>query len=309
MLRTFTAARCAGLLAAGFVLAMAMASDASAASRPKKFVVKPTFDPTAEQVDLFEAAEKGAIDVKVIPKDSTGGNVLIENKTDQPLSVKLPDAFVGVQVLKQGLIGGGGIGLGPGGIGGGYGATGGAQPLGGLLGGLGGGIGGLGGGLGGLGGLGGIGGGLFSIPPEQVARIPFRSVCLAHGKPDPTSRMTYRMVPVESFSDDATLPQLIRLLADPKVDQHALQAATWHITDGMSWQQLATKQVEQLGGGLPRPYFSLAHLQYAQQALAVAHQHAEEAQQAKPAQPVRPQPAAPNETPSVRRPLASGGSR
>ncbi len=46
--------------------------------------------------------EKGDISVKVIPKDSTQCRVLIENKTDQPLSVKLPDAFAAVPVLAAG---------------------------------------------------------------------------------------------------------------------------------------------------------------------------------------------------------------
>ena len=45
------------------------------------------FDPFAEQVDLFEAVDAGQVTVRLIPKNAMGGNVLIENKTDKPLTV------------------------------------------------------------------------------------------------------------------------------------------------------------------------------------------------------------------------------
>ncbi|MEX0718820.1 MAG: hypothetical protein WD066_19665 [Planctomycetaceae bacterium] len=305
MLKTTLVAPCAGLLAAALLLAGT--TDASAA-RPRKVITKPQFDPDAQQVDLFEADQSGQIEVKVIPKDATGGNVLIENKTDQPLSVQIPETFVGVHVYKQfgpgigpgGGFGAGGVGLT--GTGTALGAQGMAQPLGGMMGGMG--MGGMGMGMmpGMMGGM-----GMYSIPPESVARIPYRSVCLAHGKPDPTPRMTYRMVPVESFSEDPALPQLLALLGDPKVDQHAVQAATWHLTDGMTWQQLANKRIERLGGVPSQPYFSLAHLRYAQQTLAVAQQRAAEAEKAKDqaGRPTRSQPADREETPAVRQPLSA----
>ena len=80
-------------------------------------ITKPKFDPAAKQVELFKGIKDGAITARLILKNSREGNVLIENKTDKPLTVKLPDAVVGVQVLKQG---GMGMGMGmPGGGGGG----------------------------------------------------------------------------------------------------------------------------------------------------------------------------------------------
>ena len=57
--------------------------------------------PTDQTVEMFAAIEKGDIAVKLIPKDSTQCRVLIENKTDKPLNVKLPEAFAGVPVLAQ----------------------------------------------------------------------------------------------------------------------------------------------------------------------------------------------------------------
>ena len=92
----------------------------------------------------------------MILKNSKQGNVLIENKTDQPLTVKLPDAVVGVHVLKQG-----GLGMGMSAPGGGAGGgmqtgqgSGGQSSGGGMQGGGGGGMQGGGGGM-----------GMFSIPP------------------------------------------------------------------------------------------------------------------------------------------------
>src|SRR5258708_6025169 len=54
-----------------------------------------------QKVELFSAMEKGEIDVKLILKDSRGGNVLITNKTKKPLTIQLPVAFAGVPVLAQ----------------------------------------------------------------------------------------------------------------------------------------------------------------------------------------------------------------
>ena len=54
-----------------------------------------------ESVEMFSAIEKGQINVKLIPKDSTHCRVMIENKTDKPLNVKLPETFAGVPVLAQ----------------------------------------------------------------------------------------------------------------------------------------------------------------------------------------------------------------
>ena len=55
----------------------------------------------ANAVDLFQAIDKGQVDVKVIPKDSSQLRVMIENKTDKPLTVKLPNAFAAVPILAQ----------------------------------------------------------------------------------------------------------------------------------------------------------------------------------------------------------------
>jgi len=234
----------------------------------------------AEVVEMFQAIKDGKIEVKLIPKDSKQSNVLIENKTDKPLRVQLPEAFAGVPVLAQaGLAGpGGGLGglggLGAGGLG--AGGFGGGQGFGGGFGGLGG----FGGGVGGLGGFGGggLGGGFFNVPPEKVGKLQVTTVCLEHGKPEPTPKMKYEIRPIEAFTDKAEVRELCRMLGAGLIDQRAAQAAAWHLNCNMSWQQLATKQLR-FANGLRRPYFTPAELRRAVQAAAMASQLAEQRRQ------------------------------
>jgi hypothetical protein len=149
-------------------------------------------------VEFFEAKKKGDIKVDFIPKDATVATLIIKNKTDKPLSIKLPVSFAGVPVLAQGMMGGGG----------------------GMMGG---------------------GGGFFNVAPDKVGKIKLPCVCLEHGKPDPTPRMKYDIVPLESFTKDPKVAEICKMLGYREVPQNAAQAAAWHLTDGMSWQQLARK--------------------------------------------------------------------
>ena len=130
-----------------------------------------------------------------------------------------------------------------------------------------------GGGMGGGGmGGGGMGGGMgmFSIPPKKVVRLPYRGVCLEHGKREPTSRMRYKLVPVEEYSKDAGLHELLRLVARGRVATPVAQAAAWNINNRMPWQALAAKRRTRLGGGYQPPFFHLQHLISARQVVAFA---------------------------------------
>jgi hypothetical protein len=263
------------LLAASVCLATS--ASVSAAKKTSRPITRPKFDPTAERIGLFDGMKDGRLSVKVIMKNSLSGNVLIENTTDKPLTVELPDAVVGVHTLAQfggGGLGGGGGGGGLGGGGGGLGGGGGGgQSSGGGLGGGGGGGGlgggGLGGGGGGLGGGGGGGGGgFFSVPPEKVVRIPMSSVCLEHGKPEPSVRMKYTLVSVEDYTDNKELRELIRMVAKGRLDKQSAQAAAWYLGSRMSWSELANKKVNHIAGRTP--YFSRQTLARAQQIVSVA---------------------------------------
>lgn len=137
----------------------------------------------------------------------------------------------------------------------------------------------LGGGLGGGQGGGGLGGGLgggqgggqnfFSIPPEKTVKLPYASACLEHGKTDPNRLMNYTIVPVEKFTTDPVLTELIEMVGTGRLDPLSAQAAVWNKSNNMSWQQLSAKFVY----GPVRnklPYFSRAQLMNAQRIVAVA---------------------------------------
>ena len=178
--------------------------------------------------------------------------------------------------------GGGGFGGGQGGFGGGQGG-GQSQSVGGGFGGQGGqgggGFGGQGGqGGGGLGGQG--GGGFFSIPPQKVVAVPFKSVCLEHGKKTPTFKTKMKIIPTKTYTKDKNLIELIEIVGTTNVNQKALQAAAWHVANKMSWQQLSRKSIQQLGGMGPKAYFSRAELFGANNIVTVAVKRAVEKEKA-----------------------------
>lgn len=195
----------------------------------------------ATPVELFAGIQSGDLQVKFIPKNDRDASLVITNETKQPLSVTLPDAFVGVPILAQ--AGGGGVNRG---------ATGGRngntqnQTVGG------------GGGGGGFGG----GGGGFNIAPEAVAKIKLPIVCLEHGKKDPAATVPYEIRPVESFTQDGRVKEVLTMLGNGNLDQRAAQAAAWHFSNGMSWEELAGKKIHHLQGA-DEPYFSRAELRLA----------------------------------------------
>lgn len=247
---------------------------ADAKKEKKKIIPAVKLDTSAEHIDVFEGIEQGLLEVKMIPKDSLGGNMLIENKGDKPLNVDFPAAFVGRQVLKQFGQQGGGGGFGggqQGGLGGGQGGGGQAQG-----GGLGGGQQGGGGGFGGGGQQGGGGGGgFFSIPPDRIVRVSYRSVCLEHGKTEPAPRMHYTIAKVQDFRDDPVLEEVLKMVASGQLDEQSAQAATWHVTDKMSWEQLAAKSIPHIGRPAT-PYFTPQQIARAQSIFSTAVAHVNE---------------------------------
>jgi hypothetical protein len=207
----------------------------------------------ATPIDLFAGMESGDLQVKFIPKNDREASLLIQNKTNQPLSVVLPDAFVGAPILAQAApanggmanrnrtttnnsnnnqnqtVGGGGGGFGGGGGGGGFGG----------------------------------GGGGFNVAPEAVGKLKMQIVCLEHGKQDPAAHIPYEIRPVESFSKDPQVKELLTVLGQGQLDQQAAQAAAWHFANGMSWDELAAKKIHHLGGRPDEQYFSPGEIQKA----------------------------------------------
>ncbi len=237
-------------------------------------------EPAGQSVEMFSAIEAGQIAVRVIPKNASQVTVLVENKTKQPLRVRLPAAFAAVPILAQfdagGGLGGVGGGLGGGGYGGrGGGLGGGAQGLGGGFGG------GFGGGMGGFGGgMGGFGGGMFNVLPEKVGKMKVATVCLEYGKPEPRPRMQYEIKPLESLTEKPEVRELMHMLAAGTVSQEIAQLAAWHLNNGISWEELASKEYRSVIG-LRRPLYSPAQLQAAAQVANAARQLAQQRKQEK----------------------------
>ena len=265
-----------GLTSLALVVATSLPTELVAASKTgttfKKPIKNPKFDPSAEQVDLFEAVDAGQVTVRLIPRNAMGGNVLIENKTDKPLTVKIPDAVVGVSIHSQfgnfgaaGNLGLGNQGLGnnagpgngqngPQKIGGGIGpAQGIGQPFG-----------------NGQGNAPGIGQGFFSIPAEQVVSLNFNSVCLEYGKPEPGPSSKYTLAPVTKVSRDPVLYQLLTVVGSGKVDTKAAQAAAWHQANKMSFQQLSEKMNTPLGALTQTTEFTRSQIHAAEELIAQA---------------------------------------
>ncbi len=258
-LRKFASVLCTAALGALFLTALS--PNAGAAEPKKGLMKKPMFDPSAPQFEFFDAVEEGKVEYKLIMKDQFEGNILLENKTDETVTVKFPEAMVASPILPQfgggGGFGGGGLGVGGGGGGfGGGGQGGGQQSTGGGTGNQGG-AGGMGGG--GLGGAGGGGGGFFSVPPEKIALIKYNSVCLEHGKKEPTPKVEYRLMKVEDYSQDPVLAEFLPMVSRGQMNPGAAQAAAWHIANKMSWQELAAKEISALGAG-SQPMFNQAQL-------------------------------------------------
>ena len=62
-----------------------------------------------ETVEFFAAVAAGDVEAKLIPRDSRRATVWIENKTDQPLIIRMPVAFAGIPALAQMFPGPGGF--------------------------------------------------------------------------------------------------------------------------------------------------------------------------------------------------------
>ena len=82
---------------------------------------------------------------------------------------------------------------------------------------------------------------MFRVDADKPRKMPVATVCLEHGKHDPTPRMTYKVVPLEVVNADPQVGELCKLLGKGKVSQNAAQAAAWHIANGLSWQELLNK--------------------------------------------------------------------
>jgi hypothetical protein len=243
-------ARVSLVLAVATLVSSPRTSSAEAPSA-KPLLKAGQYNPAHTSVELFDGIKSGKLDVKIVAKDSTQARVIIANKTQEPLNVKLPEAFAAVHVLAQ-LGGAAGGGMAGGGMGGGM-----------MNQSMGGGFGNGGGGGFGGGGMGGGGGGnFFNVAAEKVGDLKAPCVCLEHGKPEPRSNLTYEIRPIETVTTKPEVQELCKMLGRGEINQRAAQAAAWHFNNNMSWAELASKMIEPLVGD-PYAYFSADEMQTA----------------------------------------------
>lgn len=251
--------------------------------------------PIGNQIEMFSGIKSGEIEVTLIPKDTTEATVLFRNKTGKPVAIKVPEAFAGVPVLAQGpgALGGppggrgrgGAPGMGGGGMMGGMQGVGGGMMGGGMMGGgmmggmMGGGM--MGGGM--MGGMMGAGimnigpdkvGKVMNVAPDKIVKMKVPLVCLEHGKKDPNPRVKYEIVPIESFTDNAEVAELCKMLGHGEINQNAAQAAAWHLASGVTWEQLAVKERSHYSTGEVEMYFEPGEIVLASKIATVAEQRA-----------------------------------
>ncbi|HEY4232919.1 MAG TPA: hypothetical protein VGM76_05820 [Lacipirellulaceae bacterium] len=220
-----------------------------------------------QEVELFQGMRDGTLDAKIVTMSDHAARIFITNKTDQPLGIKLPDAFAAVPLAQFG--GGGGGARGGGGGGGGRSSSsrsssgGGQQQS-------------SGGGLGGGGGGGG-GGGVFSVPAEKTAEIDAATVCLDHGLRDPSPSVPYKLVPADEHLDRPAVVELLKAFGRGDLDHQAAQAAAWHLNNDMSWDELAAQKTGTVRSLNRSPYFSGDQLKTAVAYSGAAEARAEEA--------------------------------
>lgn len=207
-------------------------------------IARPALDRSAPVVPLFEGMEQRQFDVKLVHRDEKSGQLFVTNTTDSVLTVEMPEAFVGVQVLHQ-------FQLSPQGPTSGQnqsslsqlGQTLGAGQM-------------TGGGTNNQSSA--LPNGFFSVPAGATVRLPVTSVCLEHGRPTPSPRMEYRIVPVETVTSDPVLKGVLTQLAQGRIPQKPAQAAAWHLANGKSRAELASMMARNTG--LPVPLFSAEDL-------------------------------------------------
>lgn len=190
--------------------------------------------------DLFAAIDAEAVQVTVIPRDETRLTMQIENKSDRPLSIQLPEAFAAVPVLPQfGLfnpLNGGNQGNNNSG--------GQAQQLG------------VGNNQLGRGqGQGQFQRGFFSIPAGKIVKLRLPCVCLDYGKPTPNARMGYVVKPIESVTEQPEVAATLAAMSRGEINRRVAQIAAWHYANSKSWDDLVAMRIHHIGG-ISDPRFS-----------------------------------------------------
>lgn len=232
------------LITLGIFFFVVWAGSNPAVGTPRnRMITTLTLKPDVPQVKLFDGIKSQKLSVRVAPFSAYKSSVFIKNLTQQPLTVKVPEAVSSVHVLKQVDPNNGFLQALQNNT---QQQTGNSQSVGGNL--------------------TPVGNnqnfdfqGLFTIPPEKTVRLRLQSVCLEHGKPSPSSLKTYELRPIETQVQDKTLILLLKKFNPRYDDWEMMQAIAWHLSSHMEWQELAKQRKHRtVAGGVP--LFSTAQL-------------------------------------------------
>jgi hypothetical protein len=338
-----------------WVLSTLFVAHVASAAAPTKAGRQVAPPEVKEIKELLAAEADKLVEVKLVQNDSRSAQIVVTNKADRPLTLKMPATFAGVPVLAQ-FAGPNQGGIQPGGNMAGFGAAGQPQATGGGVNQAGMGIGG-GPGNGGMFGcwvarevygahdprwvrfrgwmrfqapewlwdvylahgeetaawlhgrpvakwslrqvmdlaiadfdaeereaggqlrLAEVADGLAVMPGKtRAVRVP--TVCLQHGRPEPSPRVAYRLVALESHSKDPKLAMVLEALGRGEIPQKVAQAAAWHLANGLTWERLAAEKIDHAGGDPDEPVFAPWELQAAFRVVEVATQQAAAAGQA-----------------------------
>lgn len=318
-----------------WIFASLVIAQVAAAAGPKKAGRAPVVE--SEVRELLAAANDGLAEVKLVQNDSRSAQIVVTNRADRPLTLKMPATFAGVPVLAQ-FAGANQGGIGANGNMAGFGNASAPQTTGG-------GVNQAGMGVGGAPGNGGMfcwvarevygehdprwvrfrgwmrfqapewlldayvahgeeaaawlhdrpvakwslrqvmdlaiadfdaeaqvsGGQLrladvaagLTVMPGKMRSIRVPTVCLEHGKPEPSQRITYKLVALESHSKDPKLAMVLEALGRGEIPQKIAQAAAWHLANGLTWERLAAEKIDHAGGDPDEPFFAPWELQAA----------------------------------------------
>lgn len=178
------------------------------------------FGSGVDEYDLFKASESALIETRFIPQNDKVGNIIIVNKTDRPLTIKLPSTFGAVPILAQigpfvpaaqpvnnAGFGSGGIGATPQRLGGAIQNPNPNNPF-------------------------------AKINPRGKKVIKVTMVCLDYGAPTPTPLMPYQIVSLNNVTDNNTIASALERLSSGGISRRLAQAVAWHISSGLTWTDL-----------------------------------------------------------------------
>mgnify|MGYP003339347495 CR=1 FL=1 len=101
-------------------------------------------------------------------------------------------------------------------------------------------------------------------------------VCMEHGKKDPNARVKYELKPIESCAKTAESAEVLKMMAEGEIHRDVAQACAWHLENGLSWEELASKnKVVSSFNGYTEKYFTLEQIAFAQRVCGEAKKRAE----------------------------------